>query len=155
MIRELRCFKIPRMSQCKIMDLRLSKKWEAEVTKMVIPDDSRSWQNETLRTRWPKINEKKFDWDSKGSREPNTLVDLQRWESKNGGCVVREDSVQLEDYSNKMRGHQEALHLGQKDDKKGSSGRSWLAPAVLVWIVFASEFNFPGRKSSSPAVMFL
>lgn len=47
------------------------------------------------------------------SREPNGLVNLQRGESKNGGCVIREDSVQLEDDSNKMRCHQEALHLEQ------------------------------------------
>lgn len=151
----VRCFKIPGISQYKILDLRWSKKWEAKVMKMVTPYDSRSWQNETLRTRWPKINEKKFDWDSKDSREPNGLVNLQRGESKNGRCVIREDSVQQEDDSNKMRGHQEALHLGQLDDKNRSSGRSCLAPAVLVWIVFASEFNFPGGKSNLPAAMFL
>lgn len=149
----VRCFKIPGISQYKIMDLRWSKKWEAKVMKMVTPYDSRSWQNETLRTRWPKIN-KKFDWDSKDSREPNGLVNLQRGESKNGRCVIREDSVQQEDDSNKMRGHQEALHLGQLERwQEQELWKELLGPSCPGMDCFC--FDFPGGKSSHPAAMFL
>ena len=85
------------------------------------------------------------------SREPNGLVNLQRGESKNGGCVIREDSVQLEDDSNKMRCHQEALHLEQLERRQERElWKELLGPSCPGMDCFCFRIQFPWRKEQPP-----